>query len=165
MLSMMGHGFHVLSYRYIVGVFRSRVQWRSALPQWEAMALAPCADKDETRRRYHRAITAGIFDSIPVREDGAYWEVLDQVCPGKCFFITRSGLFGLATAFVKPGQEVWALMGAAVPMLLNVEMAAKEPLRTREYDFDRRFAEVGMGSGKFDLRQYVCQVHRRVNGV
>lgn len=147
------------SHRNVFDVFRSRAQWRSVLPGWRSLALAACVDRDEALRRYHRTITAGLFESVPERGDEAYWEVLNQVCPGKCFFVTRSGRFGLATAPVDPGQEVWVLMGSAVPMVLKVKVQSGWSVKTKGYGFSRSLIETEVSEPGFDPKDYVCHTY------
>lgn len=150
-----------MSYTQILDMFRSRVQWRSALLRWESMRpFCVYHQKRGIAKLSSDGLSWGVFFLIlSISSQIQRTEVLDQVCPGKCFFVTRSGLLGLATAPVEPGQEVWTLMGSAVPIVLHVKRDENAPVKTAGYGFDRSVNMAGSMQAKFDVRRYICQAY------
>ncbi|KAK5103512.1 hypothetical protein LTS08_002927 [Lithohypha guttulata] len=68
---------------------------------------------------------AGSHDSerednqMTIRKANSYWYDLSLGCKGRCFFVTRTGYYGLGPWVLQPGDECWLFEGARVLYVLR----------------------------------------------
>lgn len=66
----------------------------------------------------HADLDLGI---APERRRGVIMDNCKSSMMGRCFFTTNSGLIGLASGFVEPGDEVCVPFGCSTPVILRAE--------------------------------------------
>ncbi|RYP61014.1 hypothetical protein DL770_009865 [Monosporascus sp. CRB-9-2] len=158
-----------LTYRSVLGLYAARMRWRNLLNMWLRLAVEwgrrLGVAEGEVNRRFHRTVTAGVFDAYPAafaaggagarkhgeergEQEREYLRVTDEVCQGRNFFVTRTGLFGMGPAEVRAGQEVSVLFGCGVPVVLR----NPEDLNSRHNRYD-------VGEASVLCKKYVGQAY------
>ncbi|TLD16057.1 uncharacterized protein PgNI_02226 [Pyricularia grisea] len=107
-------------------------QWESVLEQWLSMSCDPDDAADGQARPaqrltlFYKTITAGLFDEkqLPGSPQHAkYLEAVREACRFRRLFLTSSGHCGLGPQDTACGDEIWILLGMAVPVVLGRRVA------------------------------------------
>lgn len=129
--------------------------WNSMLEQWLSMVCAPDDTTDGDRRHsrlreFYKTITAGNFDQQQAAGSPQYWKYVDIVkhaCRCRRLFLTASGRCGLGPQDTACGDEVWVLLGMAVPVVLGQRVASfshdSDRYRRKEVRPDEPFRYLG----------------------
>lgn len=103
-------------------------RWEPVLEQWLGMACGPdratdCgARRSEKLRLFYKTITAGLFDeaqSPASLQHAKFVAAVQKACRCRRLFFTSSGRYGLGPQDTACGDEIWILLGMAVPVILG----------------------------------------------
>lgn len=102
-------------------------QWLTMIRNWETdHGSRPCGTMLQL---FYRTITAGQFDEDQLRESprhAHFVAVRREACRGRRLFVTSSGYYGLGPPDAAAGDEVWILLGMAVPVILHQRVWTNE---------------------------------------
>lgn len=114
-------------------------RWEPVLEQWLGTldgATDGEARRSEKLRLFYRTITAGLFDDkqpLASLQHAKFVEAVQKACRCRRLFFTSSGRCGLGPQDTACGDEIWVLLGMAVPVVrgrrLSPSKFKKEELR------------------------------------
>lgn len=128
----------------------------TVLQQWLGVVCGPDGETDgrtrdsEKLRLFYKTITAGLFDDEQPPESpqhAKFSEAMQHACRCRRLFSTVSGRYGLGPRDTAPGDEIWVLLGMAVPVVLGRRDASNnfysEDYRPDEIDDEEPFRYLG----------------------
>lgn len=110
-------------------------RWEPILEQWLGMAYDADgatdggAGRNQKLRLFYKTITAGMFDDEQPPESlqrAKFVAAFQSACRCRRLFFTSSGHYGLGPEDTACGDEIWVLLGMAVPVVLGRRVRPSE---------------------------------------